>query len=284
MAYNVKRKWKKSGEELLLEIEQTNSTDNLYTWYIGQCGYIFKYKDIVIAIDPVLNDLCNEAGESVRNYPSPFSSEQLKVDLVLCTHDHADHLAPETVEGLLKNKDALLIIPEGCKGRADELGIDSKQVIGLNDKEIKALQIRGTEIIINGISTAHPEHNVDSLGRDTNLAYSIIVGGKRILHLGDTYLTSRLLKELEQISNLDLFIAPINGRDIFRESRGIIGNMEAEEVANLASMMRPGLTIPSHYDMVEGNTVDPCRFVSAIYEIDNSIAWKLPVLGECIIW
>ena len=64
----IRRAWYKKGEELLDEIKNTKvSEDELAIWYLGQCGFVIKQQKIIY-IDPVLNDIQDEHGNSRRIY------------------------------------------------------------------------------------------------------------------------------------------------------------------------------------------------------------------------
>ena len=43
-------------------------------------------------------------------------------------------------------------------------------------------------------------------------------------------------------------------------------------------------TIPTHYDMVQGNTVDPLRFAAALRQLDPAACFALPALGERLLF
>lgn len=116
------------------------------------------------------------------------------------------------------------------------------------------------------------------------LGYQLDLGGFTVVHLGDTYLTPRLYAALEALPQPDLLLAPINGQDFFRTQRNCIGNLEAEEAAQLAVRLCAGCSIPTHYDMVHGNTADPLRFVSALRRLDPAARFALPALGERLIF
>ena len=49
-------------------------------------------------------------------------------------------------------------------------------------------------------------------------------------------------------------------------------------------LMGAGCTIPTHYDMVQDNTVDPLRFAAALRQLDPSARFALPALGERLIF
>lgn len=56
------------------------------------------------------------------------------------------------------------------------------------------------------------------------------------------------------LSVFDCFFAPINGRDSFREKKGIIGNINGNELAEICSKLNIKQLIPNHYDMFKNNT------------------------------
>ena len=187
---------------------------------------------------------------SRRRYPAPFAPGQLRADFVLCTHGHADHMAKDTLRGLAQNDETQFIFPSGCRALAHAYGVPEERIQWV--QEGSALQLD--------------------------------LGGFTVVHLGDTYLTPRLYAALEALPQPDLLLAPINGQDFFRTQRNCIGNLEAEEAAQLAVRLRAGCSIPTHYDMVQGNTADPLRFVSALRRLDPAARFALPALGERLIF
>ena len=51
---------------------------------------------------------------------------------------------------------------------------------------------------------------------------------------------------------LDLTLRPINGRDEEREAKGIVGNIDAREAAQLAHEIGASAAVPLHWDMFAG--------------------------------
>ena len=62
---------------------------------------------------------------------------------------------------------------------------------------------------------------------------------------------------------VDVALLPINGRDAERESRGIVGNMDAAEAVELALDLGATRLVPYHWDGFAGNTVPPGTVVDA---------------------
>lgn len=250
--------------------------------YLGQCGFIVRSESVSVAIDPVLNDLADDDGNSIRLYPAVFPAKELQVDYVLCTHDHIDHLALETVTEVAKSSVKTgFIVPSGCIVAMVQNGIPEDRILGI--KDLETVDIENGKLCVTGISTAHPVHQTDENGLDHNLAYCIVADGKQLVHLGDTYRTERLTENLKKQGKIDVFFPPINGRDEEREAQGIIGNLSAEEAAEFAVDLKAEMTIPTHFDMVKGNTEDPQKFADALLRLNEKAKYEIPKFGKNII-
>ena len=167
---------------------------------------------------------------SRRCYPAPFAPEALRADLVLCTHGHADHMAKDTLRGLARHPAARFVLPAGCSALAAEYGIPADRITTVQEGSI--LPLGG--VTVRAFSAAHPEHILDAGDSGMALGYQLTFGGFTVVHLGDTYLTPHLYETLQALPRPDLLLAPINGQDFFRTQRNCIGNLEAEEAAQLA--------------------------------------------------
>jgi L-ascorbate metabolism protein UlaG (beta-lactamase superfamily) len=82
------------------------------------------------------------------------------------------------------------------------------------------------------------------------------VGGVTICHTGDTVMYDGLVERIRD-NQVDMLLAPINGRDYFRTRRDIIGNLSAREAADLAAAAGVRLLIPTHWDLFSGNAENP---------------------------
>lgn len=230
--------------------------------FLGQCGFVIEADGLRLAIDPCLCDLI-ENGTSIRNYPPVMKAEDLDADYIFCTHDHIDHLAVETVsKAAAASSKTKFIVPEGCVEILTQLGISPDRITGISDTETKTFE----KFSVKGISTAHPVHQKDSNGKDKNLAFAISIDKKQIVHLGDTYYTERLESALKGLNTIDYFITPINGMDDEKAKAGIIGNLSVEEASDLCSKLDIVNAIPSHFDMVKGNTANPVEFEKMMKE------------------
>lgn len=275
------REWYRQGSALAEEIHNTAAGEgSLVLWNLGQCGFVWKER-VTVYIDPVLNDMKDKEGKSKRLYEAPFSPDAVRGDYVLCTHGHRDHLAVETLKGIAaSDKHIKFIIPGAWEDTLVEAGIERKRILAARANE--PLDLPGLTIV--PVSAAHPVHMTDRDGRDTALCYYVTMGGIRLLHLGDTYLTDSLIENLKKLPSPHLFFPPVNGGDYFRTKRDCIGNISYVEAAALSCMLHADLTIPTHFDMIKGNTIDPLIFAGELMEQNPAAKWHIPALGERFVY
>lgn len=99
-------------------------------------------------------NLPSDNGESVRLYDAPFKPEDAKVDIVLCTHAHIDHLAPETIKGMYKNNPGTTIVaPLECAEILSSLGVADNDIQIINPGA--AIDLDG--IKVEAFLTEHPK-------------------------------------------------------------------------------------------------------------------------------
>lgn len=227
------------------------------TW-IGQGGYVLRLGEKVLCIDPYLSNSMARDGKFERLLPIPFKPQDLKADMVICTHDHIDHLDEATILGTNMN-DILYGGPDSCIKHYREIGIPEKNLVPINRGQIYELG----KARIHGVFAQHTE---DSIG--------IVVEYQeaRIYITGDSLFDEKLLevKKLEP----NILICCINGR---------LGNMNYTEAAKLAIDLDVEVAIPSHYGMVAENTEDPGKFVEelkgtpiTVIELEHGIPFIVP--------
>ena len=153
-----------------------------------------------------------------------------------------------------------------------EDGVPAANGRGLDDGE--SMQCRG--VTVHAVAAAHEFLSPDPVtGRYPCLQYVIEGNGIRIYHAGDTLRYEGMLGKLRRLGPFDAALLPINGRDGNRYRRGCIGNMTFQEAADLAGELRPGLTVPGHWDMFANNSADPEAFADYL---DAKYGGEVPCL------
>jgi L-ascorbate metabolism protein UlaG (beta-lactamase superfamily) len=188
------------------------------TW-IGHAAFQLTTPSLNIVIDPWL-----EGNPSAR-----ISHEALdKVDLVLVTHDHGDHVG-QAVEICRQTGAHLLGIVETV-ARLRELGVPADQVVngmGMN--------IGGTVRFHNlRVTMVQAQHS-----SETGLAVGYIISledGSCIYHAGDTGIFSSM-EVYGRLYSIDLAMLPIGG----------VFTMDPRQAAMACAMLNCGHVVPMHW-------------------------------------
>ncbi len=161
-------------------------------------------------------------------WPDPIDGlpEKLpKADIILITHDHADHCKKITADRLRKNN-TVVFGPKRC---VKKLGVDLKvtepgKEIASGKIIIRATHAYNTE---EGSSTQKVHHKGNGVG------YLISAGGKTIYHAGDT----DFIPEMDEIGRIDVALLPIGGTY----------TMDLKEAVRAAKAIKPKVVIPMHH-------------------------------------
>ena len=251
-----------SGQDLLDEIAHTcTQPGSLAFWHIGQSGFFVKGGDTTMLFDPYLKP------SDRRTFAPPVSPAQITaVDYVLCTHAHGDHLDEFAVEGIARAAPgARFVVPPAAVQQMAELGIAPERILAAavdEETTLGPLTMRAVPAAHGDQSTPvaeyvwepHPERGYRFLG------FVVDLNGVRVYHAGDTTIFPGMVDRLKPLG-IDVALLPINGRDWFREQRGVIGNMDYREAADLGHAIGADIIVPMHYDMFAGNPGSPGLFV-----------------------
>lgn len=276
-------KWYKQGGDLLNELSNTAFPEEIAAlWYLGQSGFALKAKGTLVFFDPVFADLQNKDGTTRRYYPAPFAPEEAAmtgVSYVFCSHDHKDHLQPETVAPMAQAKPNLkIVVPAPSVEKALSAGVPEGQVIAACAEQPIVLSDGS---VCTPIPSAHEEYETDEKGDQKALSYIFQTsGGMKIFHAGDTVITPELTERLRREKSFTAALLPINGADYKRRRRGVIGNMNSREAADLSADMDADLVIPCHYDMVFGNGENPLHFAEYMQTYYPGRRFHIMALGE----
>lgn len=269
------------NKDLFLETKLTNQQAALF--YLGQEGFLIKYQDTYILVDPYLSDYvdrncCTDTVKWVRRYPAPIAPEEFDfVDYVLCTHAHFDHSDPDTLSAIAKiNSKAKFIAPEPIKDTILSYGISHERFIGaIADK---MLELEGCRIL--PLPSAHEDLRMDKNGNYMDLGYKILIGDISIYHAGDCCVYDGLT---ERLMNVDVLMVPVNGRSYYKLRDDIIGNMTSEEAIILAKETNAGMIVPMHYDLYDINRINPAHFVDCLFSMNPTQKFHMFAPGEAYI-
>jgi L-ascorbate 6-phosphate lactonase len=234
------------------------------TWY-GQSGFRLAAGESRVLVDPFLTDRPDR-----RYRPPAAAADFADITLVLCTHEHGDHLdLPFLREFCAVNSTATIVVPAPVVDLAVGSGVDRSRLVGAVPGE----EQRDRDVTVHPVAALHGMGGDEPVvyefspggGPVRFLGYVMDVGGIRFYHSGDCLVYPELPATLSALAP-DVLMIPINGRDHMRESRGIVGNMNETEAAWLCAEVGPAFAIPMHYDAIASNTGDPGHFTTLVRE------------------
>jgi len=190
------------------------SEGELEMYLIGHGTLMFKFKNLVIHIDPVMRE---------ADYATMPDA-----DLVLVTHEHGDHLDMTAIGHIMK-ENTRVVMTETCMEQTEDFKAD---VMKNGDAET----IHGLKI------EAIPAYNIEHMRSSGNPYHPKGVGNGYILSFGDTnVLIGGDTENIPEIKNLKVDIAiaylPMN----------LPYTMTPEMVADAALAFRPGILYPYHF-------------------------------------
>ncbi len=210
-----------------------------------------------MAIDPYLSDsAAGGVAGFARLVPVPIRPEELRVDLYVVTHDHLDHLDPETITRYGHKETTAFVAPRLAARKLAALGVP-QHAIHVVDAGQQAL-IAG--VTVEGVFALPTSPDV----LDTTGYLLTFANGRSVYHASDTGFTPLLLEAAPK--EPEVLLTPINGK---------WGNLSAQQAVELAAAVKARYVLPNHYDMMRLNAENPDTF-RWLFE-----ARKLP--GRCVI-
>lgn len=188
---------------------KTKSGKDVVITFIKHGSLMLSYNGKYIQIDPV------SQYADYQSFP--------KADVILITHEHADHLDLQAIQAVSKNQTEVLINESGYK-KLEKGNIlkNGDEIFILGDVKVEAVPAYNTTA---GREMYHPRH------RDNG--YVLTFDGLRIYVAGDT----EDIPELNELKEIDVAFLPVNQPY----------TMTVDQAARAARMFSPKVLYPYHY-------------------------------------
>ncbi len=213
------------------------------TW-LTQAGLLFENGNITVMVDPYLSNSVAEVLDPKKERRIPVDKSFLSAspDVIIITHDHLDHLDPETLEGVVANskRPITFIAPQNAYNKLLKMKLSGDHnYVMLNPHSVWSE--RGMTFY-----SVHAEHS------DRTAAGFILDDGERTYYIsGDTLYNYDVIDEVLELveDGVDYAFLPINGRG---------NNMNAKDASDFAYEIDAKVAIPVHYGLFD--SMDPESF------------------------
>lgn len=241
-------------------------------WHLGQNSWILKgardpqsgTSGQILAVDPYLTDYCasQRTGKRVpksRLLPVFIEPEDLRADIVLVTHSHADHADPFTLERLTIKNTAVFLGPWQALKTVSEAGIPKERQILMHPLQTQTVGLDGRAGIEVTGTFAEPTDFTDL----NHMGFVVKFPGGRVWYnSGDTAKTE-LLGHVKSFQPAMMSVC-INGG---------YHNLSHWEAAEICALVQPEVAVPAHYDMMPHNLQSPAMFRKSLYEKARTVKY-----------
>ncbi|MEX2425525.1 MAG: MBL fold metallo-hydrolase [Thermomicrobiaceae bacterium] len=182
----------------------------------------------------------------MRIYIDPFripDGEPI-ADVILISHDHGDHLSADDI-AKVRGSDTSVVIGPAVEGKVDQpvTVLAPYEATSVGELSVRAVPAYTVTKFRDSGEATHPKEA-------GHVGFVFELGNLSFYFLGDT----DVIPEMDNIGPVDYAFMPVSGVFV----------MTAEEAAEAASIIKPGVAIPCHYGVVVGSAGDAARFADLV--------------------
>ena len=269
-----------SEEEALLQYRKLEERDSV-TW-LGHSTFLLKAGGRVILTDPYLTTWASPTpvGGPRRYVPPGISIKNLpRIDIIIVSHDHYDHLDSDTIEKLPGKEETYVLAPLGLGSFFKERGYKNVKELDWD----QSFDVEGLKI--TALPAMHDSgRKLGKLNSALWCSWAIEHDGRKFYYGGDTAYSKTIFKKIgEDFISFDLAIVPIGGY----EPREVMwmSHVNPEEAVQIGLDTKAANIVAGHWGTIdlsdEPILEPPRRFMKAALKngFDEDRAWLMKI-GE----
>lgn len=200
------------------------------TW-LGQAGWLFEVDGIKVLIDPYLsNSVAKIQPHNYRRQPIKENFLRLKPDVIVLTHNHADHTDEETLKHYLNDDSNVLVLASyNAWNEVRKFGGLKNNYVMFNNGTTWTLK----NIVFQAVYAEHSDHYA--------IGVIITVNAKHYYITGDTLYSEKVLNSLPAV-DYEMCFFPVNGKG---------NNMNFADAKHFAEKVNAKNSVPMHFGMFD---------------------------------
>lgn len=216
---------------------------NLRIQWVGHSCFLIQLDDINILTDPVFDDFYPFLNTTLykRQIPPGIKLEDLpKIDFIIISHNHYDHLEENAILHIAKDQPYVLI-PKGLKSFFSERGY--KNIIESTWWEKTSFKNKKYNETFCCVPAIHESMKRDWMKKNTSLWCGWIISNKNhvLYFAGDTAFNEDLLYQIKKHFSVDIAFLPISPLN-FNDK-----HMDPKQAIEAFNILQAKTLIPIHW-------------------------------------
>lgn len=256
--------------------------------WVGHSTTLIQIEDKSIIFDPVFNDVIGAA--TLRSKEPGIDINNIsKLDLVLISHAHMDHMSLGSIQDLDdKFPKAKLIFPYGAEKYLSDYNMDMVRMKTGNSREMGYI---GETKDFDGVkvTTIFASHFGGRYGLDSYLwkvpgytGYIIEYKGITVFYAGDTAYDEYAYKEIGKKYNIDLALLPIGPCRECDSTVSSFSHVSTRGALMMFDELKAKLMIPVHYGAITyfNDPNEPMYVLRRIIDEEPEYKDRIKILTE----